>query len=156
MSPPLAYFLSWTTKGQWLMGDPRGWVIKGIPGIQEPDEFLCEVAQNTMPNDSVVLSAEQREIVEQTIRKHCEIRGWILHAVNPRTNHVHVIVTANDVSPETAMEQFKAWCSRRLNEDSRERNVEPPRKWWTPHGSTIWINDQIHLHNAINYVLNRQ
>jgi REP element-mobilizing transposase RayT len=42
----------------------------------------------------VTLSQAQRRLVEATIRGLREIRGWTLHAVNARTNHVHVLMTA--------------------------------------------------------------
>jgi hypothetical protein len=38
-----------------------------------------------------------------------------LHAVNCRSNHVHVVVTANR-DPDEVREQFKAWCTRRLKQ----------------------------------------
>ena len=46
---------------------------------------------------------------------HCTIRNWQLHAVNARTNHVHVVVTA-DRDPDEVMNQLKAWCSRKLSD----------------------------------------
>ena len=50
------------------------------------------------------------------------------------------------------MEQFKAWCSRRLNGSM----ANPPAKWWTKHGSTKWINDPTYFEEAIQYVRERQ
>ena len=98
MPAPLAYFISWTTKGSWLHGDPRGWVMDGIEGIREPDAELYERMRQQMSDDAVVLDHEQRAIVMKTINEHCAIRHWTLHAINARTNHVHIVVTANDVA----------------------------------------------------------
>jgi REP element-mobilizing transposase RayT len=107
----------------------------------------------------LVLGEAQRRVIEDTIRAHCEVRRWHLHAVNVRSNHVHVIVTA-EVAPEEVMKQFKAWCSRRLSEHAglkQEAASKNGRKrWWTEHGSTKWINDAEYLRNAIRYVLERQ
>jgi REP element-mobilizing transposase RayT len=147
---PLAYFISWTTYGTWLPGDGRGWVEHGTPGIQEPDRLRWEAARRQLIQPAVVLDQEQRAEVETTIRAHCTFRGWQLHAINPRSNHVHVVVTA-DAAPEEVMNQFKAWCSRRLNERWGKRD-----RWWTKHGSTKWINDTEYLQNAIEYVLEKQ
>ena len=97
------------------------------------------------------MTESQRAIVEQTIRDHCRIRNWTLHAVNARSNHVHVVVSA-DIHPDEVMSQFKAWCSRRLNEAAET----PPEKWWAIHGSTKWINDTNYLEDAIRYVLDGQ
>src|SRR3990172_10721 len=35
MSEPIAYFLTWTSYGTWLSGDPRGWVRFGGGGVQD-------------------------------------------------------------------------------------------------------------------------
>ena len=150
MSKPLAYLISWTTYGAWLPGDSRGWVKDDTPGVQAPDSVRWHDASERLKHPPVKLDVSQRSIVEQTIREHCEIRHWHLHAVNARTNHVHVVVTA-EREPENVMDQFKAWCSRRLNE--RAQNSQ---RWWTKHGSTKWINDEEYLNNAITYVLEKQ
>lgn len=157
MSVPLAYFISWTTYGTWLHGEARGWVESGTPGIQDPDPERHAESRRRLSGPIVTLNAQQREIVAATIRAHCQIRNWVLHAVNPRTNHVHVVVTAIGVPPETVMEQFKAWCSRRLNEhEGYDAARSKKKKWWTEHGSTKWINDEEYLHNAIQYVVEGQ
>ena len=41
-----------------------------------------------MSGEPVRLTPEQREIVADTIRDHCRVRGWTLHAVNPRTEQI--------------------------------------------------------------------
>jgi REP element-mobilizing transposase RayT len=150
MPRPLAYFISWTTYGTWLPGDERGWVDAGKVGVRTPNPSRREFAEEQMADDPVLLTVEQRRVVHETVEAHCKLRGWKLYAVNARTNHVHVVVTA-DCDPETVMNQLKAWCSRRLNERFERRAV-----WWTRHGSTKWINDEEYLHNALHYVLNRQ
>jgi REP element-mobilizing transposase RayT len=146
MSRPLAYHITWTTHGTWLPGDERGWVCSGEAGIQPPDAPTHAVAVARLTEVQVVLSDEQRHITEATILAHVAFRKWTLHALNVRTNHVHLVVTA-DVAPEAVMSQFKAWCSRRLSEAAGRK-----RKWWTEHGSTKWINDEAYFANAVRYV----
>jgi len=146
LSTPLAYHITWTTYGTWLSGDERGWVKGGEPGVRDADPVIEAAMRARMSDDPVVLTDEQRELVETTIRKHAAVRGWHIHTLNVRTNHVHVVVTA-DRHPDEVMEQFKAWCSRRLSEQLGRK-----RKWWTEHGSTKWINDEAYLDNAIRYV----
>jgi REP element-mobilizing transposase RayT len=150
MSEPLAYLLTWTTYGSWSQGESEGWVKKGEPGIQPGNARLQAIGKAAQVESSLQLTVEQRKIVEATIRAHCEIRGWTLHAINVRSNHVHVVVTA-DRDPDEVMTQFKAWCTRRLTE------TDPTRKrWWTKGGSTKWINDEAYLANGIRYVVDRQ
>jgi REP element-mobilizing transposase RayT len=147
MSSPLAYLITWTTYGTWLSGDERGWVKDDLPGIQNPDERIQSHARAQMDSPPITLSHQQRSIVEATVRGHCQFRRWQLHAVNARSNHVHIVVSA-DAAPELVMNQFKSWCSRRLN----ERPGATRSRWWTKHGSTKWINDEAYLLNAIRYV----
>ena len=150
MRDPLAYFLTWTTYGTHLPGDERGWADRGH-GIQTPNDAREEAARSLLAHDPVVLSNEEREIVDATIRAHCEVRSWALHAVNVRTNHVHVVVTAK-IDPDETAEQFKAWCTRRLNGVRKPA----PKHWWTRGQSTPYVNTEDELSCAVDYVLNRQ
>src|SRR5438128_2109859 len=93
--PATTYHIIWTTYGTWLPGDSRGWVKRGKLGVRRPDPGLARRSADSMADEAVVLSIDQRRLVEDTIRRHCDIRGWTLHAVNARSNHVHVVVTAD-------------------------------------------------------------
>jgi REP element-mobilizing transposase RayT len=158
MEEPLAYYLTWTTYGTWLPGDERGWVAK--PGqFRAPDANLKQAAQRLMTESALTLDQEQRCIVEDTIADHCRIRGWHLHAVNCRTQHVHVVVTAPQREPEVVRDQFKAWCTRHLKGLERSRrpaNGAMRQNWWTQRGSQRWLNDEKSLEEAIRYVVEEQ
>jgi REP element-mobilizing transposase RayT len=155
----LAYHITWTTYGTWLPGDVRGWVKAGVWGIQAPDPTEEAHAREKMAESAVILTTQQRAPVEQTIRDHCRIRGWILHAVRARTNHVHTVVTA-DRDPDDVRDQFKAWCSRKLSDQA---GLSGPvakkagrRRWFTEGGDTEQIEDEQYLENAVRYVMERQ
>jgi REP element-mobilizing transposase RayT len=142
MSERIAYFLTWTTYGTWLSGDARGWARFGSSDFQAPNIILQERMRARMKGDPVVLNDNQRQIVDEVIRRHCDIRRWTLHALNIRSNHVHIVVAAG-IAPEEVLSQLKAWASRRLG--------KPGHQWWTEHGSTRWINYPEHLEAAIQY-----
>jgi len=111
-----------------------------------------------MTEDACILDPEHRRLVEQSIADHCRIRGWQLHAVNCRSNHLHVVVTA-DRDPEIVREQFKAWCTRKLKERERSRGDAATvvrQKWWAERGSDRIIGDENSLEAAIRYVLDGQ
>ena len=114
MPDPLAFFLTWCTYGTWLPGDERGW-IQHSRGWRLPDPARKLEAEATMTEDACRLDREQRDVVERQIAETCNFRGWELHAVNCRSNHVHVVLTA-DRSPKVVRDQLKAWCTRRLKE----------------------------------------
>ena len=155
----LAYHIVWTTNGTWLPGDARGWIKKKTLGIQVPDPKRENEAREHMAADDVVLNPAQRALVEQTIRDHCRIRGWTLHAVNVRSNHVHVVVTA-DREADEVMSQFKAWCSRKLSDAAGLKETVAVkagrRRWFTEGGDKELIDEPEYLENAIRYVLEGQ
>jgi REP element-mobilizing transposase RayT len=109
-----------------------------------------------MAEAAVELTQEQRALVEQTVRDHCRIRGWLLHAVHARSNHVHVVVTA-ERDPAEVMNQFKAWCSRKLSDAAglvgAVAKKAGRRHWFTEGGDQEWIDIEEYLNNAITYVL---
>jgi len=157
---PLAYFLTWPTYGTWLPGDDRGWVRRHR-GHQLPDPPLQLETLARMTEDACPLDEDQRRLVEATIADHCRIRSWTLHAVNCRTNHLHVVVTAG-LHPDQVREQFKAWTSRKLKQLERDRTSESVApsgirtRWWAERGSSRYLNDDDSLEAAILYVRDAQ
>jgi REP element-mobilizing transposase RayT len=111
-------------------------------------------AVSLLAREPFVLSNEGRVVVEQAIRDHCAHRGWVIHALNVRTTHVHVVVNCSGShTPEEAMAQFKSWCTRRL---IAANLAERGRRLWTDHGSTRWVNTPHSLAQAIEYVMHEQ
>ncbi len=118
-------------------------------------------AKGLMTEDELTLDREQRELVEKTIADHGRHRNWILHCVSCRTQHVHVVVTAPDRDPNEVMEQFKAWCTRRLKELDKKRSsrVRPSScrdKWWSEGGSKRRLYDEASVEAATRYVAEDQ
>ena len=155
----LAYHIVWTTYGTWLPGDQCGWIKNGAWGVQDPDPERERQARQRQAEDVIFLTPRQRALVEETITQHCRIRGWLLHAVNARSNHVHVVVTA-DRDPEEVRDQFKAWCSRKLS-DAAGLGEAVARKagrrhWFTEGGDAKRIEDDRYQENAIRYVVEGQ
>ena len=148
---PIAFFITWTTYGTWLPGDQRGWKRRGDADVQLPDLIYESSARKKMKEPAFLLSVADRKVVADTIGKHCEIRHWHLRAANPRSNHVHVVVTAPEYSPETVSDQFKAWCTRKLKTSYPKR-----QRFWTERSSCRWINHEDDLDSAIVYVLEAQ
>jgi hypothetical protein len=103
---PLAYFITWSTYGTWLPGDERGWVEFRY-GWRMPDALRELEPAAKMAEDACRLSLEQRRAVEAQIKETCQIRDWHLHAVNCRSNHLHLVVTA-PTAPERVRSQLKA------------------------------------------------
>jgi REP element-mobilizing transposase RayT len=154
---PIAFFLTWSTYGTWLPGDARGWV-EYRHGFRLPDPMLELESRARMTEDACRLAVHQRDRIQKQIAETCKHKQWLLHAVNCRTNHVHVVLSSL-AHPKTIREQLKAWCTRRLNEQQAEAGIpeaEWRSNWWAGRGSIRWIFRDSDLAAAIDYVLNQQ
>ncbi len=151
MQDPIAYFLTWPTYGTWLPGDPRGWV-EYHRGWKMPDPIRFLEAESKMTEDACLLSPREREIVEAQVAETCEHRSWLLHAVNCRSNHIHLVVTAPGTTPRKVRIDVKAWCTRRL----KERSDPNRQEWWAERGSQRHIFDEDSLAEVIHYVTEGQ
>src|SRR5205085_7730420 len=88
---PLAYLITFRCYGTWLHGDERGSVDRdhnryGTPLIP-PNERWRQHNEQSLKHPPVELDSARRAAVEAAIRETCEKRGWLLLAINIRTNH---------------------------------------------------------------------
>src|SRR5258708_7605219 len=82
----LAYLITFRCYGTWLHGDERGSVDRFHNQHESPyipQRPRCH-RHNTqvLKRDPVTLDADRRQSVEQAIRETCEIRKWLLRAIN--------------------------------------------------------------------------
>lgn len=154
---PIALFFTWSTYGTWLPGDARGW-IEYRKGYRLPDRIRELEAKARMVEAACRLNAEQRQEVHLQVAETCTRRGWTLHAVNCRSNHIHIVASAS-ASPKFMRSHLKSWCTRRLL-DHQERSLVPVdsrrENWWADRGSIRWIFSEANLEAAILYVLEQQ
>lgn len=93
-----------------------------------------------------------RTAVDAAIREVCEYRGWQLHAVNVRSNHVHAVVTA-DADVNHVLRDFKAYETRRLR---REGLMPEDREVWTEGGDRVFLHSSADVEACVHYVLHEQ
>lgn len=153
---PIAYLITFRTYGTWLAGDKRGSIDKyhnKFRGRRAVASGLRErVHADRLKSPSFLLNAASRTLVELAIREVCHVRGWLLIAISVRTNHVHVVVSANAASSKV-LNDFKAYSTRRLRErDEWEFDHSP----WVEKGSRRNLWTEVHVDGARNYVLNGQ
>jgi len=153
---PLAYFISFRCYGTWLHGDDRGSTNRrqnryGTPRLP-PNLPLQRAELKHLRHPPVRLNSRQRPAVEAAIREVCATRGYVLFAINVRTNHVHSVVSAA-CKPERVLHAFQAYATRRLR---REGLLSSEIKPWARHGSTPYLWKERHVERAINYVMNGQ
>jgi REP element-mobilizing transposase RayT len=101
-----------------------------------------------MKQAPVVLDDLQRRLVTEAINEVCEFRRYSLNAVNVRSNHAHIVVSAS-VKPEKVVNDLKAYATRKL----RQHLLLPDRKLWSRGASTRYLWKPRHVTAAIDYVL---
>lgn len=153
---PVAYLITFRTYGTWLHGDERGSFafrqnVYGTSGLA-PSEPLRELSTRFMKGEPQSLDGNRRSVVAAAVESVCTHRGWELHAVAVRTEHVHVLVSAL-AKPEKVLADLKAWATRRVREAGL---AFPGQKLWSYHGSTVYLWDEEQLARAWTYVVDGQ
>jgi REP element-mobilizing transposase RayT len=153
---PLAYFITFTTYGTWLHGQATGSVDDehnkvGSPFV-EPNPNRRMANQEKMTQEPYQLDAARRKLVCDAIVEECQFRGWTLHALHIRSNHVHLVVTS-EREPEFVIRTCKANASKRLNRVGFDNNE---RKRWTAHGSTRYLWNEETVAEKVHYTLHGQ
>ena len=154
----LAYFVTFTTYGTWLHGTAKGkgsvdaeHSVFGTPFVK-PDAEREHQAREVMVQPAYVMGRPEREIVCQAIVQLAKERGWNLLAVHVRSNHVHVVISA-DRDPGRLMSDLKGRASRDLTRAGFD-NAE--RRRWTRHGSTLHLVRDEQVEAKIHYTLDQQ
>jgi REP element-mobilizing transposase RayT len=152
LNEPLAFFITWTVYGSHLQGDERGWRQRRR-GDQPPQPRLSEWRRERLKHEVIMLSPDQRAVVERECRRHCDHRGWHVWAINARSTHVHVVVTAAEFAGKTVRDQLKANGTRGLRDEWAELCDRPV---WTVGGDWQCINTEDDLEQVCLYVRDAQ
>lgn len=152
---PLAYLITVRTYGTWLHGDDRFSVdarseqnIYGTPKLM-PNPGLEARMRANMSSPPVTLSKAQRTVVHTAIEEVCDHRRYGLHAVNVRSNHSHVVVSAQ-MKPEPIADAFKAYATRKLCEQGLCDGIA---RIWSRGRSRRYLWEENRVARAIDYVL---
>ena len=154
MGAPLAYFITFSTDGARLPGDPRGTMNRRqntyATPPPDPSPSRLRAAEHTTKGQPFLLDGPDRQTAANSIREVCRYRNWLLLALHIRTNHVHAVIDAN-TTVSAILHDFKSYATRALSQ-ADGRTI--PR--WSRHGSTryLWTPEQVNA--AIDYVINEQ
>jgi REP element-mobilizing transposase RayT len=153
---PLAYFISFRTYATWLHGDKRGSIDRFHNRYREPyippNDKWRHYNEQHLRAEPLILKARHRKSIEEAIRDTCNIRNWLLQAINVRTNHIHTVVSANRKA-SLVLNAFKANATRQLRQDG----LWPcPFSPWSDKGSKRRLWNERSVARAIDYVVNGQ
>jgi len=149
---PVAYFLTFRAYGTWLPGDRRGSTSwrQNAPGSPplDVDADLELRSRARLRSDAVYFDAPRRRAIAEAIRSVCSARGWVLFALNVRTNHVHLVVQCG-ARPERALIDFKVYATRQMVVSGAFRAGD---RAWSRHGSTRYLWNERDVDVACQYV----
>jgi REP element-mobilizing transposase RayT len=151
-SPPLAYFITFTTYGTWLHGDKRTSVMRTYDGAKllAPQKDFHSWERRNLATQPVTLDEHQRTIVLRTIIEHCTFKQWHLIAVHVRSNHIHIVVNTSE-RVDLVATALKSWSTRALRHAGHDlRNV------WTRGASRRYVFTKHKLREKLNYVIYEQ
>jgi lysozyme family protein len=102
----VTYLITFACYGAHVHGDESGSVDRdhNLPGGPMLDHNPTRLAaeRHLMDQPPYALDRSRRDAVLQAILDRATQRGWTVLAAHVRTNHVHVVITA-EVVPERAM-----------------------------------------------------
>ena len=151
------YMITFRCYGTWLHGDERGSVDRRFYNIYgsakiKPDAEKVRSKNRLMKGEPFALGTKERRVVKAAIMRVCLLRGYILLALNVRTNHIHLVVSAS-AKPERMMDSFKAYSTKALRSAGLAGS---DRRIWSRHGSTRYLWTEEHGSTAVDYVVNGQ
>jgi len=163
------WLLTSTFYGNWLPGDPRGFVGRvhdarpddpltitrlkhNIPGTPYDEDLpgLYEASQQLLKGPPIRIDQEQAEVLLKQFQETAACRHWQPLAIALMVNHFHIVVgVPGDPAPTKILGDFKSYGSRALN----QRWGKPPSAtWWTYAGSKRKLADAPAIHDAVEYV----
>ncbi|HUY90912.1 MAG TPA: transposase [Pirellulales bacterium] len=157
------WLLTSTFYGNWLPGDPRGFVGKmrdgsgahvthNVPGTPYDADLprLARFAADRLKCLPIKLDAAQAEVLLAQFQETANYRKWLLLAVAVMTNHAHLVVgVPGDPDPSDVLGDFKSYGSRALN----RRWARPASgTWWTESGSKRKLGGEAEVLAAVRYV----
>jgi REP element-mobilizing transposase RayT len=172
MGRTLAIHWAATTHGTWLHGDPRGsWREGRLIG---PDPYLEAECRSQMDAEAVKLDSAEQALVAEAFKEIVREQRHRIFAATIQVTHVHLIVAPLREDITTVVARFKrrsaaAILARRRSKietvspaETAGLNSRPilgrthsrsiPRSVWTAGKFPVFIFNEQHLVNAIEYV----
>jgi hypothetical protein len=166
------WFLTNTCYGNWLPGDPRGFVGQ-VWEHRRFDPRKRRVRHNVPTTDydrrmsglhrssaallkcpPIKLTVTHAEALLAQLQETAGKRQWQLLAIAIMYNHFHIVVgVPGDPSPSKILGDFKSWGTRKLTE---RFGAPASETWWSARGSKRKLPGELAIVGAMHYVLYEQ
>ena len=150
-SSPIAYFITFTTRGTRLHGCEKGSVDRNGRYIDVDPEWE-EAERDNMKYSPILFTNPQREIVYDAISKYCIKRSWKLYILAVQSNHVHILLYAADANPNSVARLLKSAASRVLY---KQRQFPDDIKIWTRLASARFVFNEEEFQSVFDYINNQ-
>jgi REP element-mobilizing transposase RayT len=167
------YLLTNTFYGNWLPGDPRGFVSSVRDRREgeaksntrkEHDQYGTEYdkhltglylsAKRNLKCDPILLTIDHAEILFKQLLETSQYRQWPILALAIMVDHIHVVIQVpDDANKDKVLGDLKAYGTRSLN---KAYGKPPSDTWWTHKGSMRRKYDEQAIRNAILYTLRQE
>jgi len=166
MANTLAIHWAATTHGTWLHGDPRGsWRNGRLVG---PDPYLEAETRALLADKAVVLDDSERSLVANEFGAVVRERRHRVFAATVQKTHIHIVFGPLREDVKVLIARLKRRSAMAVFERRRQlyspailagsapgqdgRAIRVPTSLWTAGQFPIFIFDEAHLANAIEYV----
>ncbi len=164
-NPPFALFITWTTYGTWLPGDPRGYVSNtlmkngrytsrrsqhGEP-VSRDNPHTFAAAKKAQQHETVWLLPQQAFTVAEAMKNAAAARHWHIIRAAVMAGHVHTL-TANCPDDGPAVRRILKGVSTA----ALSAGAGHPGRWWTRGGSGRYLHSQCSLDAVEEYIRNQR
>ncbi len=162
------WLLTNTCYGNWLPGDPRGFVGQvtdhrlnddekprvrhNVPGTEYDSAMpgLHRESINKLKRPPVLLTQPQASVLLDQFLVTARFRNWQILAAAIMANHFPLVVgVLGNPDPGKILGDFKSWGTRTL---SARFGPPPSQTWWTERGSKRKLPDGEAVKRAVEYV----
>ena len=90
------FLLSFHAYRSWDEDTPRGYVQRGMEGVQPPSAALARWRAGRAKHPAVRFDASQRELLIESTREIAARRSWTIYAMCATPTHMHLILGWRD------------------------------------------------------------
>ena len=145
---PLGLFLTWTVYGTHLPGHQTGWRHRN-DGPRLPCTNLATWHNSRLNHERTMLEPAMQSTVADAMKEICEFRGWTLWTSSVRSNHVHVVLSAQTHAPRIVRDQLKAKSTRELRLKHSNWRYRPV---WSRNGDIQFLDTDHAIEECCIYV----
>ena len=147
---PVALY-TFHTYRSWSEANPRGYIQRGQPGVQQPNEGIARHRASRAIQPPMRLDGDLREQALRASLDACERRELILYAGSCTLTHLHLLVGIG--STERTLEDWARRLKRGIGFQLADVTGISGRKWFSRGWDIKRVEDRDHLTHLVEEYL---